>query len=170
MKIIHWLKWIAITIFLLLFVPIGVENLLEGLEYSASNEEYLSDKNNTVLENPNGFNRRYHLQLGGNLLTFYKLPDYESKLRTVYDNYGIQLYFVEYVMDYNNQNKTISESLLEVTDYIKENGLLDPYGLYYVIAEYDAPLISDSDYDSSSKHWETEVNGLLIYGDYVERI
>lgn len=170
MKVIHWLKWVAISLLLLLFVPTGFESLTEFVHsLNKSDELALMDEDSTVLNNPNEFNRMYHIQIGGDLLTFSKLPGMESKIREVYDNYGIQLYFVEYVMDYNNLHATLNESIIEVTNYFKDNDLLDPYGMYYIVAEYDAPSFNSPEYDEDVYYWDTEIQGYVIYGDKVNK-
>lgn len=170
MKVLHWIKWIIISLVLLMFVPMGVEGLHEFvLSLDKTDEQAVMDTDKTILDNPTGFDRMYHLQFGGDLHTFTKLTTMESKIRSVYDNYGIQLYFVEYVMDYTKLHTTVNESVMEVQQYLKDNDILKPYGIYYVVAEYDAPSFMDPDYDASVHYWQTEIAGYVIFGEEADK-
>lgn len=160
-----FLKAVFLFVVCLFFAPIGVDRLVETINYEATVEEETEDSGR--LNNPNKFNREYHLIVNDTVHTFYNLTEYESKIRTVYDKFGIQLYFMEYTLDYDKRYDSINGTVKEVKEYLNSNDM-DPYGLYYVVAEYDAPGYGDPDYDKNVHYWDTELSGYWFFGSEVE--
>lgn len=158
-----------VFVVLMLFVPTGFEFLDKALvELGVVQETQLDNEQPVIkrLNNPNAFNREYHIKVNGDLYSFYNLANMESKIREVHDNFGIQLYFIEYAMDFTDLRSSSSVVLKEVKEWITEE-INDPYGLYYILAEYVIDYDSPA-YDENIHYWDTEVEGQVVFGSEVD--
>lgn len=165
MVIKRYIKYTILFLIMVFFVPIGVGQLMEGLGSQAESTEQAAKDGTTRLNNPNAFNREYKIT-HGTTRTYYRLIDHESKLRTVYDNFGIQLYFVEYELDFENPHNSSEDALAEVKTWLVDKGI-DPYGIYHIVAEYRVDYDSPS-YDENIKYWNLGVDCHILYGEEVD--
>ena len=117
------------------------------------------------LDNPNSFNRDYLLNCGRNDSSYFDINIREGQIREVFDELGIQLYFVDYEMEHNHRS---SQQVVkdEIDEYINsiDNDL---YGIYYVNARYYQDYGSPN-YQYCDDCYSTEVQGYLIYGSEVD--
>lgn len=143
-----------------------------GLEHLAY-AKYLYDRVETTvatyipierLDNPNSFNRDYLLNSGRNDSSYFDINIREGQIREVFDELGIQLYFVDYEMEHNHRS---SQQVVkdEIDKYINSIDS-DSYGIYYVNARYYQDY-GNPDYQYCDDCYDTEVQGYLIYGDEV---
>lgn len=160
---------LGIFIALMLFVPTGFEFLNDALvDLNIIEEQPAGEDTQLIkrLDNPDKFSRDYYWQVNGDLHSFYNLPNLESRIREVHDKFGIQLYFIEYAMDFTEIRSSSTVLLKEVKQWISEE-INDPYGLYFVLAQYVIDYDSPA-YNKDIRYWDYELDGQVIFGDEVD--
>lgn len=165
MTIKRFIKYTILFLIITFFAPMGVEHFIKVLNVKSDIGSQTSKAVTARLDNPNSFNREYKISRGS-LHTYYRLADNESKIRAIYDTFGIQLYFIEYTLDFEHPNETQEQSMTEVKEWLTTQEL-DPYGLYHIVAEYDIDYNSPY-YDKNHRYWNSQIGVYLVYGEEVD--
>jgi len=165
---------ISKIIMIVLFMLTAIGMIIHGIE-SLAFAKYLYRNVDTQvsegisisrLNNPNPYNRDYIITNDPSEMMGDIVQGNESKLMEIYEELGIQVYVVNYLMDHNHRASK-KEVRDEAYEYIISNGI-DPYGIYHITAEYNH-TDSNGDYISCDKCWDTSVDGYIVYGEEVDK-
>ena len=165
-KIARFIPFVIIMLCSIGMVMSGVESLLFS--------KYLRDKADTNLKkvpyieglkNPNHFDDDYFITNDPAETMATIAYDQKRYIMEIYDELGIQVYFVNYIMNHEHRGSK-KEVREEVISYVNDVGL-NPYGIYHIEAEY-AYEDEDGNYISCSDCWDTELNGFIIKGSKVD--